>query len=90
MGSSSNSRRMRCIAESFSIPISRIAVVTGVSRSLVSRILSPNDPLEGGHRFWGLVEKSLGKILDERQAQVFEVDPIPADELETALREEPK
>ena len=86
MGSSQNSHKLRTLVAAFDIPISRIATVTGVSRSLVSRILSPHDPLEGGHLFWTCAERSLGRILDARRLGVFQIKPISADELESALK----
>jgi hypothetical protein len=71
-----NGRRLKAILEAFEIPISEVGLVCGVSRSMVSRILSENDPLNGNDVFWLRVEKALGKLVEGRKGQVFKIGAI--------------
>ena len=77
-----NGRRLKAILEVFSIPISDVATVTGISRTYVSRILSENDPLNGNDQFWLKVEKALGKLVEGRKGQVFKIGAIEVEKVE--------
>ena len=86
MSKSPNAIKLRAIVEVFGISIAGVARAVGVSRALVSRILSPNDPLQGNEMFWARVENSLAQLIASRSRQVFDIKAIPADELDECLR----
>jgi DNA invertase Pin-like site-specific DNA recombinase len=85
MATNDNSRRLRAIIEGFSIPIAAVAEAAGISRAYVSRVLSENDDLTGNDQFWLKVEKSLGKLIEARRAQVFQLGAVEVEKLD-ALR----
>lgn len=74
-----NAMRLRAISEFFDVSASTIAELCGVSRPYVSRIMSDSDTLTGSSQFWRRLEGSLGRLIEERKAQVFDV---PGAELE--------
>jgi CRISPR/Cas system CMR subunit Cmr6 (Cas7 group RAMP superfamily) len=82
MSKDANSRRLRAILEAFDIPVSAVATVSGISRTYVSRVLSPQDALTGNTSFWVKVEQSLGQLVAARRGMVFEVDALPVQGLE--------
>lgn len=77
-----NSRRLRAILEAFEIPLATVAAVSGLSRTYVSRVLSPNDPLTGNDQFWLKVERSLGKLVESRRGQVFQIGAVGVEKVE--------
>jgi len=82
MGLDNNSRRLKAILDGFDIPLATVAKVSGISRTYVSRVLSPNDPLNGNDSFWLKVEKALGKLVDSRRGQVFEIGAMTVEKVE--------
>lgn len=77
-----NSRRLKAILDGFDIPVSTVADICGLSRTYVSRVLSPNDPLTGNDPFWLKIEKSMGKLIDARRGQVFQISAMPVEKIE--------
>jgi len=82
MALDANGRRLKAILDGFDIPLATVAGVSGISRTYVSRVLSENDPLNGNDQFWLKVEKALGKIVDSRRGQVFEISARPVELVE--------
>jgi len=85
MATDDNARRLRAIIEGFSIPISAVAEAAGISRAYVSRVLSDKDDLTGNDQFWLRIERSLGKLVEARRAQVFQIGAVEVGKLD-ALR----
>ena len=73
MGTEANSAKLRAIVLAFGLPTRAIAKTCGVSRPYVARILSERDAFEGSTTFWSALERSLGRLVEARAAQVFEV-----------------
>lgn len=82
MGMGSNSAKLRAIVGAFSIPVTTVAKGCGVSRPYVARILSQKDAFEGSPVFWSGVERALGRLIEARQAQVFDVPARPTEAIE--------
>lgn len=66
-------------------PTSRRRCRSGLSRAYVSRVLSENDDLTGNDAFWMKIERSLGKLVEARRAQVFQLGAVEVGKLD-ALR----
>jgi len=49
---------------------------------MVSRVLSEKDALAGNDGFWLKVEKSLGRLVDARRGQVFQVGAVSVEKVE--------
>lgn len=82
-----NSTKLKAVIDFFGIPISSVAKTCGVSRAYVSRLLSPNDQLEGSPAFWIAVENNLPTLIQHRQRHVFHIECAAtekADELRKA------
>ena len=77
MATDDNTRRLKAIVEGFSIPISAVAAAAGISRAYVSRVLSDTDALTGNDAFWLKIERSLGRLIEARRAQVFQLGAVP-------------
>ena len=60
----------------FRLSPSDIAKATGVSRSYVARVLSPNDDFKGSPEFYRTLECKLGTIIDQRASQYFTVPAV--------------
>lgn len=83
---SSNEIKLRAFIQFFGLSISAIAKATNMSVPYISRILSTNGThIEGSGRFYLVLEKALGKLVQDRQSQIFEiasVDVAKAEELQ--------
>ena len=78
--SDGNLVRLRAVMALFGLTISEVARAASVSRPYVSRLLSEDGKLNGGSsRFYRTLEVNLGKLIDGRGGQVFEVTAIPSD-----------
>ena len=86
MSISANSSRLRAIMAGFSIPTSEVAKVAGVSKPYISRILSLNDDMKATDAFWIRLEKELGRLIDARKGQVFEVKAVDVENLEALAK----
>ena len=62
----------------FGLTVSEVARASGVSRPYVSRALSGG--LTPSPAFWRTLEANLGKLVEHRTGQVFEVPTTQADE----------
>jgi len=82
MNSDFNQLKLKAIVDAFTIPVTVVAQATGVSRPYVARILSERDNFGGSPQFWSSLERNLGKIIEQRHGQVFEV---PAQEINQVL-----
>lgn len=82
MASDANSRKLRVIIDGFDIPISAVAEAAGISRTYVSRVLSERDELAGNDQFWMKIERGLGKLIESRRAQVFQINAVPVERME--------
>ena len=77
IGRDRNSDRLRCVLELFGLSIGEVAKASGVSRPYVSRVLSGS--LKASPAFWRGLEAGLGRLVEGRSGQVFEVEVTPAD-----------
>ena len=69
--------------QAFSIPNSAVVeIVGGISKSYLSRLLSPTDPMTASDAFWMRVEKSLPALLEQRRGQVFEIKAASVESVE--------
>ena len=82
MGCGNNVRKLKSIIEVFKVPRAEVATRMKTSAAYITRLLNPNDRLEGSPQFWIGIEKALGCIVDHRRLQVFEVERIPAETIE--------
>lgn len=74
---SSNEIRLRAVIQFFGLSLSEISKATNMSVPYVSRLLSTNGThIEGSSRFYLALEKALGKLVQNRQTQIFEVSPV--------------
>lgn len=85
MALDNNGRRLKAILDAFDIPLASVAEVSGISRTYVSRVLSPHDPLTGNDAFWIKVENGLGKLVDARRGQVFQISAAPIEKIESLV-----
>ena len=84
---SSNEIKLRAIVRFFGLSISSIAKATNMSVPYVSRLLSQNGShIEGSSRFYLALEKALGRLVQDRQSQIFEVVPVDASKAEELLK----
>lgn len=79
-----NSRKLKAILDGFDIPASAVADQCRISRAYVSRVLSPNDAFSGNDSFWIKVEKALGRLVDARRGQVFQIGAVSVADIEKA------
>ena len=76
-----NRLKLRAIVAAFNLLPSSIAEATGVSRPYVARLLSQADDFCGSPQFWLALERSLGKVIEARRGQVFEVAAISVEQV---------
>jgi len=87
MGQSQNAVRLRVLASTFGVSVSTVAKTLNVSRSKISRLISPNDAFDvKSSAFWWKVEEMLPELLKHRTRRLFDVECVPADELEACLK----
>ena len=80
MMSDGNLIRLRAVMALFGLSITEVARAAGVSRPYVSRVMSGDEKLNGGSpKFFRKLEMNLGKLVDGRSGQVFEVEAVPSD-----------
>lgn len=70
-----NSARLKRIMTFFGISVTQIARYAQVSRSYASGVV--NGRLKPKPSFFINLERSLGNLVDEREHQIFMIDPIP-------------
>jgi transcriptional regulator with XRE-family HTH domain len=90
MGKSINCIKLHRLIEGLSIPVKRVAQLTGVSQATVSRIISPRDPFEPSAAFLISLERAMGRIIDEKRVQYFEHVSITPEEAESLFVKERK
>ena len=83
MNVEANRQKLRALAKAFDLSPSAIAELTGVSRPYVARLLSEKDEFTGSSQFWSELERNLGKVIESRRGQVFDVAALPADSIES-------
>ncbi len=83
MGMNTNCMKLRTLFLAFDLLTSNVAEACDVSRPYVARILSEKDHFSGSPQFWRKVENNLGKIIEARRANVFEVAAAPCNQIET-------
>lgn len=81
-----NAARLKAVCEGFGIPITEVAKQCGVSQPYISRILSSADPMDGSARFWRRVENELGRLVEKRQKQIFEIQAVESESVEQLAR----
>ena len=86
MGQSVNAVKLRGILDALSIPICKVAALSGVSRPMISRILAPEDDYNGSPQFWLALERALGKIIEERRVHVFQHESVSSEQLHACLK----
>jgi len=72
-----NRLKLRAIVQAFDLPVVAIAEAVGVSRPYVARLLSEKDDFTGSPQFWSSIERNLGKIIEKRHGQIFQVEALP-------------
>lgn len=82
MGMDSNCGKLRTLVAVFDVSVSKVASLCGVSRPYVARILRVKDDFSGSPQFWSSLERNLGKVIEARRAQVFEVAATSAEQVE--------
>ncbi|MCE9614805.1 MAG: helix-turn-helix transcriptional regulator [Lentisphaerae bacterium] len=80
-----NAERLKAVCEAFGIRPGEVARAAGVSAAYVSRVLSPDDPLEGSACFWIRLEAALGRLVEGRHKRVFDVPAAQLDGLANAV-----
>lgn len=76
-----NIKKLKILIEIHDLSITDIAKLGGVSRSMVSRILSEN---LSGNGLWNRLEKHLPEVVSKRRKQYFETEAIPVEVVEKA------
>ena len=79
--SQQNRIKLRAIVTAFDLSPSSIAEATGVSRPYVARLLSQADDFCGSPQFWLSLERNLGKVIEVRRGQVFEVAALSVEQV---------
>ena len=72
-----NISRLKAFVRVFGLSHAQVAKCAGVSRPAVSRILAGT--LAPTPAFWRTLEANLGKLVEHRSGQVFEVEVTQAD-----------
>ena len=80
--STENRQRLRAIFHAFDLSAASVADITGFSRPYVARLLSEQDDLSGSPEFWRVLEERLGRVIDARRGQVFDVAAMPAERVD--------
>jgi predicted transcriptional regulator len=79
MNTEANRKKLRALVKAFDLSPTAIAQATDVSRPYIARLLSEKDDFSGSPQFWASIERSLGKIIEARRGQVFDVAALPAE-----------
>lgn len=84
---SSNEIKLRAFVAFFGLSVSAISRETKMSVPYVSRLLSQNgNHIEGSSKFYLAMEKALGKLVQDRQTQIFEVNPVAVSKADDLLK----
>ncbi len=81
-----NAARLKAVCEGYGIRMSVVAKQCGVSQPYISRIFSSTDPLEGSSQFWRRVEAELGRLVDQREKQIFNIQAADSESVEQLAR----
>lgn len=80
-----NRIRMKALLETFGVPISVAAKTIGVSRPLLSRVLSGDDRVDT-NRVWALCEQHLSQIVALRTHNYLDLVGVPMKIVQTMQR----
>lgn len=84
---SSNEIKLRAFVQFFGLSISAIAKATNMSVPYISRLLSQNgNHIAGSDNFWLAMEKALGRLVQDRQSQIFSVASVDVSKADDLLK----
>lgn len=79
-----NRTKLTVLLDVFGISVADAARTIGVSRPLLSRIVS-GDPNVRGDFVWAKLERQLSQLIEKRQRAFFAVDAVPAETVKAAF-----
>lgn len=79
-----NRTRLILLVELLGITLTDVAVVAGVSRPLISRII--NEGLDGSG-VWVELEKRLPELISKRRKAFFEVEAVQIDKVKAVMEQ---
>ena len=84
MSRADNQKRLVGLVRLFGIPISRVAKLTGMSRTFVSRIINGDSSL-GNDLFYRQVELMLPEMVRMRDRNYFDLAGVAVEELDRVI-----
>lgn len=82
-----NWRKLQAIVRLFALTPTQVARAAGVSRPYVSRLLNERDGFVGSSVFYKRLEAGLGRLLDSRDGQFFDLAGTSVECLEMILKD---
>jgi len=84
MSKADNQRRLVGLIRLFNIPLSRVAELTGMSRTYVSRIINGDTQL-GNEEFFRMAEEKLPEMISMRDRNYFDLAGVAVEELDRVI-----